>query len=69
MLNIVVNSDFATLTNDLILLDRLLNSQIHEFSQHIHSKGCTSQMDGIWGLHASCPCCHIPIVNVQCVID
>ena len=53
MLNIVVSSDFATLTNDLIFLDRLLNSQIHEFSHTFILKDWPSQIDGIWEFHAS----------------
>ena len=48
-----MSSDFATLTNDLILLDRLLNSQIHEFSHTFILKDHTSQIDGIWGFDAS----------------
>lgn len=48
MLNTVVSSDFATLINDLTLLDRFINSQIHEFSHTFILKDCTS-IDG-WSL-------------------
>lgn len=63
MLNIVVSSDFATLANDPTLLNRFTNSQIHKFSHTFFLKDCTSQMDGIWGSHASYICL-VPVVIV-----
>lgn len=45
MLNIVVSSDFATLTDDPILLNRFIFSQIHKFSHTFILKDCTSWME------------------------
>lgn len=64
MLNTVVSSDFATLINDLTLLDRFINSQIHEFSHTFILMDCTSQMDRVWGFHLSCTYCIVPIMTV-----
>lgn len=68
MLNIAVSSDFATLTNDLTLPNRFINSQIHKFSHAFILKDCASQVDRMWGSHASYTYL-VPIIIVETVCD